>query len=244
MGIESITRNKLISIYNQYGLATAIQVGFKSLGCLGDAAKGLTEKQIIFVKTNMNGEISETVLELILTEFMRLHPKETENWHLSKGLILKNPERPRSRFMTELDLTLFTPKCVYVFECKSYSGDKRLVDKGTILRLNGNSCDVFRQNAIHLQTLHANIGRFSDYPIYRMALFDFSRGDVEDERDDKNKDMLPYTTIDNVLKQLVLDGNNVWKIKPLLQVVRILEDASVRLRSEHLKYVKELHSNE
>lgn len=241
MGVKESVHTKLLDIYEKYGMQSAIQVGFMSLGSAGATANGLSEDTERYIKTNMNGEISESVLEIILTEYMKLHPDQTRMWHLSKGLILKNPTRPRSRFMTELDLTLFTPKCVYVFECKSYSGDKRIVSKGTILRLSGNSCDAFKQNAIHLETLHQNIQMYSKSPVYQMRLFDFSRGSAEDTRAQEYKEMFEYNTISNVLKGFST-GADVWDMSSLLPAVGVLERASDRLRPEHLRYVKELHN--
>lgn len=241
MDVKESVRDNLLRLYKERGLLVAVQVAYNALGNLGDHEKHMNEHDIQFVKTNMNGELCETVLEIVIREWMKEHSDITQEWYISKGLILKDPSRPRSRYLTELDLTLFTPSCVYLFECKSYAGEKRLVDKGMIVRLYGNSCDVFKQNAAHLLTLHNNIKAFSENPQYKMCIFDFSVGKCDDMRDEKYKQVLPYTTISNVLDMLST-GPRVWNMSKLLPAVRIMEDASERLRPQHLKYVKELHN--
>ena len=241
MGVKEAVRTKLLSIYKEHGLNVAIQVGYEVLGKMHRTSIELSEEREKYIKTNMNGEISETVLEIILMEYMKLHPEQTKEWHISKGLILRDPTKRNSRFMTELDLTLFTPKCVYVYECKSFAGEKRIIGKGEIIRLNGNSCDAFRQNAIHVTTLHNNIKTYSSKPLYQMRLFDFSRGSAQDDREQKYKDLLPYVTVGNVLNGFST-GEDVWYMPALLKAVKSIEAASERLRPIHLRYVKELHN--
>jgi Nuclease-related domain. len=73
-------------------------------------------------KTDMNGEVCETVLEIGILEFMKRYPKACEHWVLKKGLIIKDIEDPNNGFMTEIDLVLATPQMIYLFECKSYTG--------------------------------------------------------------------------------------------------------------------------
>ena len=236
----------LIDIWSKQGVTNAVQVGYLALGSLEALGVHVSEEEQRKLKTVMNGEISETVLEIILREYMVCNPEITKQWHLSKGLILKDPKKPRSKFLTELDLTLFTPQCVYVFECKSYAGDKRIVGQGTIIRMYGNSCDVYRQNLLHVSTLHSNIEAFSENPIYRMKIFDFSRGQVQDNREPKFQGLLEYTTVGNVLQSIEVDrgAQAVWDMPRLLPAIAAMERASERLRPEHLKYVKELHKHE
>lgn len=51
---------------------------------------------------------------------------------------------------TELDLTLFTPNKVYLFECKSYSGKKRLIDEGLMVTDRFAPFNVYKQSIMHL----------------------------------------------------------------------------------------------
>ena len=69
-------------------------------------------------KTDVNGEVCETVLEIGILEFMKRYPKACKEWVLKKGLIVKDIDDPNNGFLTEIDLVLATPQMIYLFECK------------------------------------------------------------------------------------------------------------------------------
>ena len=110
-------------------------------------------------KTDMNGEVCETVLEIGILEFMKRYPKACEHWVLKKGLIIKDIEDPNNGFMTEIDLVLATPQMIYLFECKSYTGNKVLTNECTITTP-ARSFDVYKQNYLHAKTF---LAQFTPY---------------------------------------------------------------------------------
>lgn len=231
MDIKTYTRQKLFEYYDKYGLKVTI-----------DAGRQLLSKRIEVGKesrTSINGEIAETILELILTQYCKDNPKKTKDWCWGKSLILKDPTKD-SDFLTELDFTLFTPECVYIFECKSYVGDKVIREKGLIERAGHKDFDVFKQNFIHLETLNKWIEKLSESPIYQMVLFNFSKGNVCDIRTDKYKEYLPCVDESNVLSVLY-NSKPVWDMNSLNRVMTILKNSSDNLRPKHLEYVKRLH---
>lgn len=231
MEIKEFTRDRILQYYKKYGLSVAIEIARKLLGNRINVTADM--------RTSINGEICESVLEITLLEYMKDHPSETKDWCWGKSLILKDPDS-NSDFLTELDFTLFTPECVYVFECKSYAGDKIIRDKGIIERKGKKDFDVFKQNLIHLETLDKWIRSFSETPNYQMVLFDFSNGTSTDIRSKKYKEYLPHVTEKDVLF-LIQKGVPVWDMKYLRRCLDSLEKDSVSLHEKHLKYVKGLH---
>lgn len=225
--VKDATREKLLELRETYGTATAIEVAKKSLK--------INSSDVSF-KQQFNGEVCETVLEMILQKIIK---EEHPDWFYSKSMILPNPDS-NNEFLTELDFVLFTPNCVYCIECKSYAGKKIITDKGTV-ELNKYSRDVYKQNIMHLEMLSKLIGNFSESPVYRMVLFNFSRGDIVDKRDEKWKGIFPVVdenTFPFVFKQ---EGKAVWDMQGLRAARVKLERFSEQNRERHLAYVQSLH---
>ena len=184
-------------------------------------------------KTDMNGEVCETVLEIGILEFMKRYPKACEHWVLKKGLIIKDIEDPNNGFMTEIDLVLATPQMIYLFECKSYTGNKVLTNECTITTP-ARSFDVYKQNYLHAKTFLAQFTPYrcnkssQVFPI-QLALFSLAKGEIVDARTDVN--------IPTSRKKIP----TLWKMVYVKEALNIISNRSDEYRSKHLKYVKKLH---
>lgn len=226
----------LCDYYKNKGVAPTLQV-----------ARALLKKPVtdnsgkVDVKTNaiFNGEVCETVLEIMIKDFRSRNPKRTEDWYYCKSVILSDLESRSSKFLTEIDAVLLTPECIYVFECKSYSGDKELVGSGTIVRKN-NSFDVFKQNLLHLKILSQWVGKLSKHPVFQMVLFDFSNGTMIDKRTTEVKQRFIYASEKNIFDILREVRLITWKPETL----KLIHDQFARetelLHARHLDYVTHL----
>ena len=202
----------------------------------------------------MRGEICESVLYVMLTDFIVKH--NLKDWRISKGLILKNvSDGSNPNYLTELDLTLFTPKCVFSFECKSYKGEKFLCDKGTLYLKNGvgrkKRMDIFAQHIKHFYVLEDNIRIAlkevlpSKYKSYRLLCFEFSDTPLIDERDDKYKGLFPVCTVNNLYNifKSYNERPDYWDMERINKVVDIIEKAGKKNKKSHLDYVTSINRN-
>lgn len=233
------TINKLLNDYYQKkGLNPAIQVAHELLKkpVISQTDMSTQELNAIF-----NGEVCETVLQIMIQDFMKRNPTKTASWRYNKSVILSDLETQSSKFLTEIDALLFTPECIYIFECKSYAGDKQLVGKGTIKRSNGNDCDVYSQNSLHLKILKQWLNRFSQHPFYQMVLFDFSSGTMNDKRTASAKKELPLVTDTNLFQLLHTSRLGVWHAEDIDLISKRFATETEKLHAKHLDYVKSIN---
>lgn len=232
--IKYNTRKFLLEKYVELGKDAAVQIAEQALVSKSRAAKDPKTMAL------MNGELCETVLEIILGDYGK---KTSKDWCWGRGIILKDPDNPKSKFLTELDHTLFTPECIYIFECKSYSGNNKLVSPGIIKREDGREFNVFQQNRLHLEILHKNLGRFTlpgKSPRYKICLFDFSRGSTTDVRPFSERTAMPLVDKRNLLS-VIETGEKVWDMNGLRQARELLIKEKKHLQQNHLEYVVSLH---
>lgn len=237
MDTKDKLRDKIYSYYKANGYAKTLNV-----------AKSILESEN---STGLiRGELCECVLVIFLEEFIKVN--KIKDWIISKGLILRDLENPDSSYLTELDVTLFTPKRIFLFECKSYSGNKILTGKGQIAVKSGKKynkkIDVYEQHIKHYIALHKYLkdfkyGRANSKP-FKMAMFDFSTSGYVDRRDSNAKGVLPLVTPETVSK-LFSNYNKLdvcWDIDYVKEVVKIMENNKEKITSKHLEYVKSLHA--
>ena len=241
MSYKSNTNFVLVSDCKVHGIQHTLNLATAMLQ--STAHKGDEE-----FRTILHGEICETILELGFQVYQEQHRKETAGWFWEKGLILKDPASTNSRYLTELDLALFTPQMVHVFECKSYGGKKVLSGKCTLQTAN-RTCDVYRQNAAHEETLLKNINAFRlpGEAAYKAAgtrkvLFSFALGELEDTRTDKDKKEMPCLTYSTLFPYLDASarGGMVWNTAALKKAMDVIERAGASLEKKHLEYVKSI----
>lgn len=236
---KEATRSALLDLYEQKGKAVALAVAKNMLSLNLNKRTDVND-----FRRDVNGELGEAVLEILIEDFGKQHKELTKNWFYTKSMILKDPYGNKE-FMTELDFTLFTERCIYLFECKSYTGNKILVDNGLIQRKDRKGCDVYKQNCLHLKTLDKNVKSFAIVkPAYRMVLFDFSEGTMTDCRTEQAKIIMPCVTIDNWESILLRSGPVCWDLNKLKPVVSKIVLAGGLLHDKHLEYVKSIHNSD
>ena len=201
---------------------------------------------------DIRGELCETLLVIMLEDFIKKNNLDRAGWFLSKGLILKDLDNPTSEYLTELDITLFTPKKIYLFECKSYKGEK-MVDKELTLYTKSSKgwnkkFDVYDQHTKHFLALYKYLEGFrervnSKYKPYKIVAFDFSDGDIIDKRAEKYKELFPIKNETNLydIFKTYNDEPIQWDISYVRKVVEKLEETKGSLTAKHLDYVTSLH---
>ena len=206
-------------------------------------------------KTDLCGEVCETVLEIGIMEFMRKYPEICKDWILKKGIIVKDIDNPNNGFLTEIDLVLATPQIIYIFECKSYAGEKILTDVCTI-RTEKRSFDVYKQNLLHAKVFLKQFAPYranktiKKFPL-QLVLFSLSKGSITDERNEVNKLLMPLVEIETLFKflsQNIPTKNKeivmLWKMQYVKRALEIIAEQSDANRSAHLDYVKNLHNKD
>lgn len=234
---QASIRQSILRFYSQRGIEQTREFCQKLL----EAENHKDNKDF---KAKVHGEICEALLEAILTDYIKKN-KLSNRWFFEKGMVIKDLDSRNKDFYTELDLTLFTPGKVVLFECKSYAGEKKLCDECTIVRSCG-EFDVYKQNKNHMVVLNTNIKSCCTSNVagaYKLALFNFSIGGLKDLRDEKRKKIMPVIDINNI--EAFLDSltkqRPVWDILKLKKICNVIMDKNASLRKKHLKYVKTLH---
>lgn len=242
MTFKDSTHDILTRYYEKNGIDETIKIAMEML-------KSKTHKDSKGFLASVHGEICETVCELKIHDFMNNHKEQTKDWIVSKGLILNDPEA-KSAYLTELDLTVFTPYKILVIECKSYGGDKTFVNHCTVKRKSVKSVDVYDQHEKHYRTLMKNFSEFRlirednlKVAPMRIAYFDFSLGSVTDLRDDKWKKLMPILNVNNIDKMLTTLTNTQinWNMKYIKRGVDILERKKDVRTKKHYRYVTSIH---
>lgn len=234
---------KLMAYYTANGKENAILLADKML-------EATTHKKDKIFRAHVHGEICETVLEICILDFMSRHKEETGDWFYSKGMILKDKDNPNSPYLTEIDMTLFTPYKILTVECKSYGGDKVFTKKCTVNRVGVKSTDVYEQHEKHYKTLLKTFepfrkngnGSFNVASI-QIGYFNFSIGKVEDKRTDKWQNTMPILNVQKIeaLLKTYLNKPIYWKMDYVKRAVSIVDANKKKNTTAHLKYVTDLH---
>lgn len=220
------TRNEIINMYCKHGINNAIKLAY------GLLESHLYKEDREFL-TGVHGEVCETVLEVVLREFIKRN--NIKDWYIAKSLII-----PIKNTTTELDITLFTPKMIYIFECKCYGGEKEIINECTIHRSGQQDMNVYEQNCFHRDMLDELIRTFRFTKVntrdkYKLIYFDFSTGSLVDKRRDKSlMSVVNYKNLTNLFKDY-FDLPNQWDMKKILPAVKKLEDNHDKLEKLHLK---------
>lgn len=190
-------------------------------------------------KNNMavaRGELAEVYLEIIVNDFVKSH----KDIIYSKNVVIP----VEGGKTTEIDLVAGSPYSVIVFESKSYNGKKILKDKGTLVN-SWTSLDVWGQNSHHVlcfdkvlrsALINKNSVRFN------MCLFNYSKGEIVDERNEKYKALFPVidkTTLTGYLEDCLLNVKKgkdvVWDFERLKQILILLDERREEMFKSHLK---------
>lgn len=232
---------RIVDFYKQYGLRNTVALGKAILNC----KKHKDDEEF---RTAIHGEICESILECCVLDFIRRNKLE-KKWFYSKGLVLKDLDNLDSDYKTEIDFIIFTPHKMVPIECKSYGGRKYIKEKCLIVRPGKKPYDVYRQHEKHYEILIQNFQGFRDYTeesnkysIVQLGMFNFSNGELTDQREELWQKTMPIVDVDNINEFLSkqLDKPGLWNMKELRRAVRIVEKNNMKRRKEHLKYVKGL----
>ena len=245
MSYKEETNKVLLDLYRKTSLDNVIEVARAML-------ESSTHKKDSCFLAHTHGEICETVLECLILEYFKKFNLGRYGWFYKKGLILKDINNPDSGYFTELDLTVFCPQKIFAFECKSYGGDNKIVDKCTIKRKKGNPFDVYAQHSQHYKVLADQLKPFrvinkdtAGFSPYQLVLFDFSTGSTTDERTNENKLLMPCLNERNVLNifKMVYNAPVLWNIGGLAKAMQIIEKHSKENSKKHLEYIKSIHND-
>ena len=179
-------RELLLAICQQYGAQTALNKAEQLMKQCEDKSFNRD------ARSSVKGEVSEAVSEILCAHIQ----KRLGNCIMSKGLCIPKKGGDSSR-TTEMDIVLFTPVCIYMIECKSYSGRKVLKNECYIEA--HSKKDVYRQNLLHMEFLSDYVapymlndrGVMRQQPYYRLILFEMSSGSIIDTRTDHYKKLYP-----------------------------------------------------
>lgn len=199
----------------------------------------------------IRGELCEAILIIMLSDYIREHKLKDKGWFISKGMILRDMDNLDSKYCTELDVTLFTPERIYLFECKSYKGPKKLEGECTLFTANDSlwtkRLDVYDQHIKHFKALNKYLDKFrlnrdSKKGPYKIVYFNFSEGSIIDNRDEKYKKRFPVMDETNLYNLFNKDSLPVhWDIDYVRKAVKLIDGSKKELTSVHLDYVKSLH---
>lgn len=243
MSYKEASRKVLLEYRQSHSLVETIKVAKKML-------ESKTHKDNVVFHTHVHGEICETILEILVEDYMQRFPVKTKDWFCAKGLIIKDINNPASGYFTELDYTVFTPQKIFAFECKSYGGDKKITDICTIKKKKGGAFDVYAQHEKHAVVLSEQLRAFrkSQYigtQAYQLILFNFSTGETLDTRTVQNKLLMPCLDETNVLNIFSIYENDpvIWNMEYLKKAIAIIQKRGDENTKKHLSYVKDLRRN-
>lgn len=230
---------KLLAYYEEHGVDDTIRLCHEML-------QSKLHKDELAFRTQVHGEICETVLEIKVLDFMRKHKLE-DKWFYEKGLILKDINRPNSQFSTEIDFTLFTPFKLLTIECKCYAGDKQIIKECTIKRKGQKPMDVYKQHSMHFKVLMSNLHTFHREqeingkrvaPI-QACYFSFAEGTIEDLREEKYSRSMPILTVNNIdrLLEWFMNDTRTWDMKALRKAIDVINKHKEKNTKDHLDYV-------
>lgn len=236
--VTSKIRDYILNSYEKNGYEYAFKIAQAYMNDSTNTQRDLGVKDFA---TTVRGELSEIFLEVCIRDFVAKH----KNTFYVKGLCIERKDGKPG--FTELDLTLFTSKRIFLFECKSYSGKKRLIDEGTMVTERFAPFDVFKQNRMHLDNFrkHIDSARLKDLTAgkpYSISMFSFNNEDILDLRTEEWKLKFPLnleTTIQDWLEENANPSiEDLWDIKKVYSIVSVLEKSSEANFKKHLEISK------
>lgn len=209
------------------------------------------EKEATQLNNQLRGELAEVILEVLLKDVQSCLKKSG-----IKSVIFKNmglvEKRENGLYSTELDLVFMTEYRCYLFEVKSYSGDKVLTDE---CMLHGKrDIDIYSQSRLHLDLFkgwfescrikHINrgtgLGRLPSP--YKLIFFEYSSGAVEDKRDETWRKIIPYLDVskfhafwNNEIKALSEQSAALqWDINKSVGTMKKLDSSRQKILDYHV----------
>lgn len=241
MSLKSSTNKVVLDNYEKNGLEHTLSLCNKIL-----LNKSLYREGANYVV----GELAESVLEVLVKDFIRRN--NLKDWFYVKSMIIKDVETMSKKFSTEIDLVLFSPGKIYLFECKGYKGSKEIVGKGVLVRKGKNKLkfDVFEQHKNHANVFMKMFDPFilkgvDPRTAYQLGIFDYSLGELEDNREDTWKKVMPILKYSDIFPLLDRNKNSKrkWNMEYVRKAVNIIESKKDVSVTNHLKYVTSINRN-
>ena len=170
------------------------------------------EKKVSNLNNRLKGELAEVVIEVILLKVQEILTRRDIPCIVAKNIgIIKESELNDKKYSTEIDVLLATPYMIYLFEVKSYTGtNKKTTGKCILDKGSGKTMNVYEQSKYHMDMFDKKFAsckyKFLTekgiQPAYRLMFFEFSKDIAKDERNDKNKELVPYLNRNNVFNVL------------------------------------------
>lgn len=224
-------RYTLLYLFHNFGKDTALRKANQFL-IESNAVKkelGAGDADRIF-----RGELAEIVLEGFLRKYIDEHP---ETFYVKSLCIYTDTNTLGT---TEMDLCLFTKHKIYVFECKSFYGEKTVTDECTIhCKTLKSPKNVFKQNEMHAKALTDKIKEYclEKTSCVKLCLFQYSEKDTIDKRTTENKNkmiILDENNIEELLTSIDSDNKIRWDVSSCYSKVKSLHSQSSEVFKEHL----------
>lgn len=232
--LNNRTRDALMQIFQTQGLVAADEKVRELLKQCESWKDRQHERGII------KGELSEIALEYHLLWWMQHVPNLT----CVKSLCIKSAN---SKATAEIDILLASPYKIYLFECKSFKGDKVLT-KECFLKGASSSKDVYEQSRYHLRLLDENIG-YCRPPLpthvktapYQLVLFELSSNSLEDRRETKWQKAIPALSLSTLDAWLLNEFSRTtisqWDYPKLVAALKKLNSTSEKMFDFHMKKI-------
>ena len=167
----------------------------------------------------LRGELAEVLLEALLRDLCSILDKYSIKYELVKNLAMIKRGKNGKLYSTEIDVCLCTEFRCYLFEVKSYKGEKTLTDE---CFLHGyKDMNIYEQSKIHLDIFRDIFdecrfkfveGRRGVPKPYSLIFFELSSKGVKDLRTTEWKERIRLITSDNFYNFFVeeLENNELY----------------------------------
>lgn len=235
MDLKTSTRTLMLECYRQDGIRAVKE---KTRQLIKQCESNTVNYKL---RMDIKGELAEVVLECYLMELQ----KSIKPSVISKGLCIRDRN---TGLTTEMDVCFFAPTRIYMFECKSYSGQKTLTKECTLTNKT-TSKDVHGQSLHHMKILNQYLTpyrvntRDKGQSPYKLILFELSTTDCDDRREDRWKKAVPLVTLDQldafVVKEFSREQKINWNVQQMLPMLNSLDKQSAVNFKEHLKRLRQ-----
>lgn len=233
-------RKEVLNIYSKQGYNFAKKSVDMLMKNANKKAKEIGNKSL---PVQIKGECTELILELQIREFAR---QNKLNWVLVKGLTLKRLDYKKGK-TTELDLTLFTPSKIILFESKYRSGKFSLIDECNLVPSGtfGYPANVYKQNLLHLDNLRRYLSpavkNLKAGKPFSIALYMYDSANVKDLRTEQYKKLVPLLTPNNIksyLEEKAKERVEIWDMGKIRLLIKKLDEQSADNFKEHMNNVR------
>lgn len=236
MDMDNFRNNLLIKAQDM----SIVQFKEYSLKLIGELEKKSGEKY-----NKMRGELAEVLLEVLLRDIGNIINEEGYKYQLIKNLAMIKRGKNGKLYSSEIDICFCTEFRCYLFECKSYKGEKTLTGECT---LNGlRKMDIAGQSKVHFDFFKEIFdecrlkyigGRGNIQKPYKLVFFEFSAKGVIDKRKIEYKDRIPlltYSNFYNFFLEELKSKDKQWDLIKLEKNMKKLDSKRDLIMDYHVK---------